>query len=689
MTHQVLLEIGVEELPARFIDDAEKQLKENTLKWLQEKHIVFESVESFSTPRRLALLIRDIAKEQTTITEEVRGPQIKIAKDEDGNWTKAAEGFTRGKGLSVDDIYTKDVDGVTYIFVKKVIEGKQTFDILPELKEIIESIQFPQTMRWGTGSFRFARPIRWIVALYDDKVIPFEIANVETSNETRGHRFLGEHVIITDPLQYEAILEENFVIASPEKREKRIVEQIKAIEEKEGFTVNIEPTLLQEVRNLVEYPTAFFGTFEEAYLHLPKETLITSMAEHQRYFPVMKKDSDELLPYFISVRNGDDQKMENIVKGNEKVLRARLADAAFFFAEDKKESISFYIDKLKTVVFQEKIGTIYEKLERVKKLAEVITKELRMEASNRNDAIRAAEICKFDLMTNMVNEFTELQGIMGEKYALHFGENEHVAKAIREHYLPLQANGKLPESIEGSVVSVADKIDTIVGIISVGLVPTGSQDPYSLRRQAIGVLRILLERKWDITVENLFQFTEELYQLKEENLLQEIKKFITDRVAYIFSERGIERDVIDAVLSKQIGIMHYALDKAKILSEKRNDDTFKSTQEALVRIMNLGKKHVQKNIDPTLFETDSEQALYEAYVKAKENFATFDRDRNAKAAFDELATLTEPIHEFFENNMVMAEDEKIKNNRLALVHSISVLIEQFGDLTLVEWKQHI
>lgn len=688
MSNNVLLEIGVEELPARFIDDAEKQLKENTINWLQENRVQFESVESFSTPRRLALLIKNVAGKQSTITEEVRGPQLKIAQDEDGNWTKAAVGFTKGQGLQTDDIYTKDVNGVPYIFVKKEIVGKPTVEILPNLKDIIASIQFPQTMRWGTLSFRFARPIRWLVALFNDEVIPFEIANVKTSNVTRGHRFLGKEVTIKDPLQYETLLEENYVIASPEKREKLIVEQIKAIEEKEGFTVKIDPTLLQEVRNLVEYPTAFFGTFEEEYLQLPQETLITSMAEHQRYFPVMKKGTNELLPYFISVRNGDDEHIENVIKGNEKVLRARLSDAAFFYDEDRKNSISFYIDKLKTVVFQEKIGTIYEKLGHIKQLSEQIATELNIDQETANNAVRAAEICKFDLVTNMVNEFTELQGIMGEKYALHFGEKEQIAKAIREHYLPLQASGELPESVEGSIVSVADKIDTIVGCISVGLVPTGSQDPYGLRRQAIGALRIMLDRKWDISVEKMLQFTQSLYDISDEKVIADLEHFIRDRVAYIFTNHGIERDITEAVLKDEIGVLHFTLDKAKLLSEKRNDESFKATQEALVRVMNLDKEE-KAAINPTLFETESEENLYNQYLEAKDTFEKELQARNARLALEALETLRDPIHHFFENNMVMAEDEQIRQNRLALISQISKTIRQFGDLTLVEWKQHL
>lgn len=687
MNNHVLLEIGIEELPARFIDDAEQQLLDKTSKWLQDLHIEFKSIESFSTPRRLAIRIKDIATQQTTIKEEVRGPQTKIAKDDSGNWTKAAIGFSKGQGKSPEDIYVQAVKGVEYIFVEKVTEGKPTSDVLPGLKEIVSSIHFPQTMRWGSGSYRYARPIRWLVALLNETVIPFEIANVTTSNKTYGHRFLGEEAIIEDPLTYEDILEKNYVIVDPKRREQLILEQINTIEQEEGFHIQVEPELLNEVRNLVEYPTAFHGSFAEEYLKLPQETLITSMAEHQRYFPVMTKEEDALLPYFVSVRNGDDQQIENVARGNEKVLRARLADGAFFYEEDKSNSIEFYNDKLKTVIFQEKIGTTYEKVEKVVTLTEKLTDYLQIESNVAAQAKRTAEVCKFDLMTSMVGEFPELQGIMGEKYALHFGEDKEVAKGIKEHYYPVQSNGALPTTDVGAIVSVADKLDTIVSCISVGLIPTGSQDPLGLRRQAIGILRIAKEQKWDISVETLISFAVELYNVNDE-AKEEIHSFFANRVSFILSERSIEQDIIQAVIKKNIGVLNYSLQKAQILSEKRNDPTFKPVQESLVRIMNLSKQATTFEVDTALFETDSEAKLYEQTNVVAELFVTHQENYEAAEALGALATLAKPIHDFFEHNMVMADDENVKQNRLALVNNIANLIAQYADITLIEWKQH-
>src|SRR5690625_670743 len=687
MSNHVLLEIGIEELPARFIDNAEEQLLNKTKRWLEDMHITFGQVSSFSTPRRLAVIIEEIAAEQTTITEVVRGPQTKIAKDEAGEWTKAAIGFAKGQGKTPNDIYIEEVKGLEYIFVEKVTEGKKTEDVLPVLKDIVTSIHFPQTMRWGSETFRYARPIRWLVALYNETIIPFDIAHVSSGNKTYGHRFLGNEVEINNPLSYEEMLEKNYVIADPKKREKIILEQIQSIEEETDFHIQVEPKLLNEVRNLIEYPTAFYGTFNEDYLHLPEETLITSMAEHQRYFPVMTKDQMKLLPYFVSVRNGDDKQIENVARGNEQVLRARLADGAFCYDEDKSNSIDFYNNKLKTVVFQEKIGTTYEKVQNVVALIEKMNAYLDVQSDIATKAKRTAEICKFDLMTSMVGEFPELQGIMGEKYALHFGEDNEVARGIKEHYYPTSSNGELPDSTVGALVSVADKLDTIVSCISVGLIPTGSQDPLGLRRQAIGLLRILQAQKWDISVEKLISFTYDLYHVDDASR-QEIQTFFANRVTFIFQEYEIEQDVIHAVIDDAIGVLGYSLDKAKLLSDKRDDPSFKSVEESLVRVMNLSDKAEKETIDEALFETASEKQLYDDLMTIEIAFDEQQDKYDAKAALNELAKLEKPIHQFFEYNMVMADDENIKQNRLALVLRIAKLIEQYANMTLIEWKQH-
>lgn len=687
--NNVLFEIGLEELPARFIDNAEKQLTERTEQWLKDLRISYQSIESFATPRRLAILIHGISEKQSSKKEEVRGPSEEIAKDQEGNWTKAAIGFTKGQGKTTDDIYIKDIDGKNYIFIENYIEGKPTYEKLPSFQEIIESIQFPESMHWDSESIRYARPIRWLVALYNEQIIPFEIAHVETGNQTYGHRFLGTEIILQDPLAYEEKLKENYVIANAKERETLILKGIRTIERENNFQIIVDEDLLQEVRNLIEYPTVFYGNFEEEYLTLPREVLITSMKEHQRYFPVQSNDRT-LLPYFIGVRNGDQYALDNVVKGNEKVLRARLSDGQFFYEEDQKQSISNYQDKLKRVVFHEKLGTISEKVKRVENNVKQIAETLKLDDKITKLTKRAAEISKFDLMTNMVNEFPELQGIMGGKYALRFGEDKNVAQAIKEHYLPVKSTGELPDSIHGSLLSIADKLDTVAGIISIGLMPTGSQDPYSLRRQAIGILRILQERNWQITIEELLKIALNQYdQSSNKSLLEKLTNFFKLRATYLLKEKNIEQDVIEAVFEKEIGIYSYAMQKATILSTKRNNLDFKDTQEALVRVLNLSStEKVKDSVDTSLFETTSEEKLYDVYQRVHVQYYGATEQQNAQAALMYLSELAEPIHSFFDNNMVMADDEKIKKNRLTLVSLIATLITDYANLSVIQWKQH-
>lgn len=686
MIKQILFEVGVEELPARFIDDAQTELYEKTKKWLRDSRISFEEVTTFSTPRRLAVIISNVSKSQKTISEEVRGPALKIAKNEAGEWTKAAIGFTKGQGLSTDDIYLKKEKDVEYIFVEKTIEGQPTKEILPEFEKIISSLHFKQTMRWGDLSYKFARPIRWLVALADQEIIPFEIANVVTGRKTRGHRFLGKQIELSNASEYEQALEENYCIPNPKKREEMIVRQLKELEDENKFNIIIDPELLIEVRNLVEYPTAFYGSYEDHFLSLPSEVLITSMKEHQRYFPVVNEEK-ELLPHFVSVRNGDDQALENVAAGNEKVLRARLSDGEFFYEEDQKNSIDFYLEKMETVVYQEKIGTLAEKVNKVTAIAKEIGHLLEVDHDTAEKIQRAAAISKFDLMTDMVNEFPELQGVMGEKYALILGEDKAVAEAVKEHYLPAQANGKLPKSIISTVVSIADKLDTVISSISVGLTPSGSQDPYGLRRQALGVLRIVEEKEWDIRVEELLAIVENIYQIEDETLIEKIKNFFRQRVQYLFTQSGLEQDIVKSVTNKNLGNLAYAHNKAVVLSHKRNDKAFKPVQEALVRILNLKTKDAKSEIDEKLFETESEKALFAKYQEVKKSFRVNNIELKAEDAFDNLTDLTDFITAFFDNNMVMTEDIKVRENRLCLVESIATIIKEYADLTVIEWNQ--
>ncbi|WP_371068707.1 glycine--tRNA ligase subunit beta [Sediminibacillus sp. JSM 1682029] len=691
-TTNILFEIGLEEMPARFLDDAQRQLLEKTTAWLDELRVPYQGVEAYVTPRRLAVLIKDAAEKQPDIEEEAKGPAKSIALDENGEWTKAAVGFSRGQGKTVKDIYTKEVNGTEYIFVSKFIEGSKTFDLLQGFKDVVLKVNFPKNMRWSDLNLRYVRPIRWITALFGSEVIPLEIAGVTASNTTFGHRFLGKSIELSSAGDYRNKLKEQYVIVDPSEREKKIRSEIEQLQENKNWQVTVDADLLDEVKHLVEYPTVFSGSFDEEFLAVPEEALITSMKEHQRYFPV--RDSEgELLPNFVAVRNGNSDFIETVARGNEKVLRARLSDARFFFEEDKKQSIANNVKKLEKMVFQEKLGTIAEKVERVAQLTSKIAELLDMDTAVRNHAVRAAEISKFDLVTNMVNEFTELQGIMGEKYARLFGENERTAQAINEHYMPRHAGDTLPQSPEGALVSVADKLDTIIGCISVGIIPSGSQDPYGLRRQAIGVLQILKAQKWEVKLEQLLEQAYLQFETKgiptrdKQETMENVSEFFAHRAGYILKEAGIDQDVIEAVLHAGIGIFQFTFDKALVLTDKRQDEAFKPVQEGLGRVLNLAGKAKTEEVKKELFENETETELNAAVERAVPEFQQALNRQKASQAINVLAELADPIHAFFDHTMVMAEDEHVKNNRLALLNKIASMVYQYADLSKVQWKQ--
>ncbi|MDC3415549.1 glycine--tRNA ligase subunit beta [Aquibacillus salsiterrae] len=687
----VLFEIGLEEMPARFLNGARQQLEQKTVEWLDSLRLPYESIKTYTTPRRLAVFIEGVANKQPDMEDEVRGPAKKIALDKEGNWSKAAIGFSNGQGKTVDDIYFKDVKGTEYVFINKFIEGKKTKELLPQFQDIILGLTFPKNMRWGNYQLRYARPIRWLVALHGSDIVPLQVENVSSGNRTFGHRFLGKEIEINNSDSYVTLLKEQYVIVSPEERKELIVEGLKQLEETKDWQIMLDKELLDEVHHLVEYPTVFFGQFSEEFLEVPDEALITSMKEHQRYFPVLSKDG-KLLPYFVAVRNGNDQYIETVAKGNEKVLRARLSDARFFYEEDQKLSIEHNLEKLTRMVFQERLGTIADKVNRVVSISSNIAHFLDLDEEQTNKVIRAATISKFDLVTNMVNEFTELQGIMGEKYAVLFGEDPNVAKAVNEHYMPRASKGKLPTTIEGAIVSVADKLDTIVGCISVGLLPTGSQDPYALRRQSLGVLQIINERKWNVTVEKLISSTQDVYDtvlsgINKIDVAQNIKEFFKGRATYILKEQQIDQDIIEAVLSGEVGVVSFTLDKANILSRLKQDESFKLTQEGLVRVLNLATKGEDLGVDVELFENDYERELYSAYQTTKDQYIELLKEQQGSPAMDVLSNLATPIHQFFEHTMVMAEDEKIQSNRLSLLNKIAELVFMFADFTKIQWKQ--
>ncbi|MBA2173563.1 glycine--tRNA ligase subunit beta [Halobacillus locisalis] len=692
MSNTVLFELGVEELPARFIDDAIEQLTSKTEAWFKESRIPFGEIRSFATPRRLAVQISDVGDKQPDLEEEAKGPAKKIAIDENGDWTKAAIGFSKGQGKEIDDIYFKEIKGTEYVHVTKFVEGEPTEQLLQNFKKVFLSLNFPKNMRWASYELKYARPIRWMVALYGEQVIPFNIENVTTGRTTQGHRFLGDEADIQDASLYEEVLEGQSVIGSVERRKQMIHDQLTSLQEEKGWSLILDEDLLNEVNQLVEYPTAFSGSFNEEFLDIPEEALITSMKEHQRYFPV-RSTKGELLPHFVGVRNGNAEHIDNVARGNEKVLKARLKDAQFFYEEDQKGTIDQKLSKLKRMVYQEELGTLADKVERVVAVSGKVAEWLELDENTRQQTKRAAEICKFDLVTQMVDEFTELQGVMGEKYARLFGEDDVVATAINEHYMPRQANGAVPSTTVGAIVSIADKLDTIVGSISIGIIPTGSQDPYGLRRQSLGILQTLKEKGWNISVEQLIDLVHHFYRelnlptRTHEEVEEDLHEFFKVRAAYLLREDGIDPDVVEAVLSNGIGRYASTRDKAKVLVSKRTDESFKPVQEALGRVMKLAEKASQVEVDPALFENDSESKLYDMYQMTHPAYHEALKEEQPEEALTVLSSLASPIHDFFDHTMVMAEDEKVKNNRLSLLKGISEDVRVFADLTKIEWKQ--
>ncbi|WP_338789441.1 glycine--tRNA ligase subunit beta [Metabacillus sp. FJAT-53654] len=679
----LLIEIGLEEVPAHYVTDAMNQFTEKVTKWLEDKKLSYGTVKSYSTPRRLAVLVKDVAVKQPDIEEEAKGPARKIALDENGNWSKAAIGFTKGQGASVDDIYFKEINGIEYVHVQKFTKGQETKLLLEDISQIITGLTFPKNMRWGSQEMRYIRPIKWIVALFGKDVIPFEIAGVTTNSYSYGHRFLGNKVEIVAPSLYEATLLEQFVLVDPVKRKEAISNQLSELENEQTWVIPVDEELLEEVNNLVEYPTALFGKFETEYLSLPDEVLVTTMKEHQRYFPV-RNQQGELQPFFVTVRNGDHNHLENVARGNEKVLRARLSDANFFYKEDQKLKIEDAVQKLDKIVFHEELGTLGEKVKRVVELSGLLADKLLVSNEEKQDIKRAASICKFDLVTHMVYEFPELQGKIGEKYARLSGEKESISVAINEHYMPRHAEDAAPESTVGAVVALADKLDTIVGFFAIGKIPTGSQDPYALRRQASGIVQILLTKKWKLELPELFQIALDLYGDKAiEAAAQELLSFFRLRLKYLLAEDHIRYDLVDAVLESSVLEVTSLVERAKVLELRSRQEEFKETIEALARVMNIAKKGTDQNIDEQLFDSEYEKSLYDSFVHASNAINSLKAEGKEEEIYNVLAGLKVVINDYFDHTMVMSEDENIKTNRLAQMVKLAQLIESFAKMNVI------
>lgn len=683
MAKDLLFEIGAEEIPAGFMPNILGQLKQLAETKLNDAHLPFESIATYGTPRRLALIVKGLTDTSAEISERHKGPSASIAYDADGNATKAAIGFARGKGLDVADLVVED----GYIYAETKTAGVPAKDIVTDmLPQLITGLNFPKSMHWGNLDAKFVRPVRWLVALLDEEVIPVEFATVKSGNVTRGHRFLGaDEITIKNASSYVDTLKENFVMVDQDARRELISKQLHDMAASKNASIVWDDDLLEEINYLVEWPTALCGGFEESYLALPDAAIITPMKDHQRYFPLVGQDG-KLLPMFLTVRNGSDHSIEVVQAGNERVLRARLDDAKFFFNEDRKKPLIDRQDGLTKIVFQEGLGNLADKTERLLKLGRVFGEECGLH----EDAVvvleRATELAKTDLTTGMVTEFTELQGVMGKEYALLDGESPEVAEAIFEQYLPRFAGDVLPQTEAGKVLSIIDKVDNIVATFSRGLIPTGSQDPYALRRQTIGILNILLGSEWNISLRPIFKASMELLNVlaeKQDELLDQVEEFFTLRLKNIFLDREVPHHVIDLLLSNNELSVADAEGLVNALLANRIDENVELVQ-AYTRMYNLVKDVEYTGVNSDLLKEDAEKELFEAASKASEASSAAWEAGDYDAVVAVPATLVPAINKFFEDVMVMDKDEAIKANRLQLVRLAYSVMAIIGDISALK-----
>ena len=718
---KLLFEIGTEEIPAKFMPGILAQLKELAEKKMDELRIPYEAVKVYGTPRRMTFIADGVAEHQADSTIEAKGPSVKIAF-KDGEATKAAQGFARGQGVDVEDL---EVRG-EYVYAVKHLAGQEVEDLLPGLlHDILTSLSFPKTMRWADHDFRFVRPIRWLVALFGDDVIPVEITGVKSGKFSRGHRFLRPAIVegakavesLDDAKEllekavsavkntvssavnktpgaveipcaeaYEEVLKDNFVMVDQDARRELIRQQVIDLAIEEGGHAEIDEDLLEEVNYLVEWPTALCGSFEERFLPLPKECIITPMREHQRYFPVLKEDGS-LLNKFITVRNGGKEHLDVVAHGNERVLRARLSDAEFFFNEDRKQPLEARLAKLTTVSFQEGLGNMNDKSQRLVKAADMIAFGLNSKV-DREKLARTALLCKTDLVTGMVVEFTELQGVMGREYALLDGEAPEVAKGIYEHYLPRFAGDELPATDIGRIVGIADKLDNIVATFSRGLAPTGSQDPYALRRQALGIINILIDGNYHVSMIKLIAGVAYLLNIpseKTKEVIMPVMDFFKQRLKNMLLDQGIRYDVVDAVLADDRND-----DIADLAARAQALNAFVATEEApaliqaATRVANLCKKIEQETaINTNLFQNPAEGELHKAVTELNNEMLLATVQFNYAAVLQTACKLVAPVNKFFDDVMVMDNDEQIKNNRLALLSAVKDITHAVGDLSCI------
>lgn len=678
-----LLEIGVEEIPSSYVYNTKVQLKEKFEKLLNDNKLTYDSVNVESTPRRFAIFIENINSSTNDEIISVKGPSKAIAFDEDGNPSRALQGFLKGQNKTVEDVIIKDFNGSDYVFVESKEESKSVADVLRDnVYELVKSISFPRSMRWGGKSIRWARPIRYFLSLLDDEILKFDAEGIRVSNITKGHRSLGSDHIVVDKIEnYEKLLRENYVILSYKERRDIILRGLNKHDMEKGGEYMKDEELLDEIINIVEYPTVLIGDIDQKYLSLPKEVITTPMKDHQRYFPILDENG-KLMPYFIVVRNGDDNHSENVVDGNKKVLVARLEDAKFFYEQDNKKPLEAYVEDLKTLTFFEGLGTMYQKTQRLVDLCDKFISELNLGEDIKDSLKRAAYLSKTDLVSKMVIEFTELQGTMGKIYAKNSKEEDRVATAIKEQYMPTSSNGALPKSIIGIVLSMADKIDTIVGLYIIEKYVTGSQDPFGLRRQALGLINIILANNIDVDLKDLIN--DSLIVYTEENALpfdydatmNKIIDFIKERLKNMLIDNGYRYDIVNSVING---------DETNILNIYQKvialDQFIKEDEESLsyfTRIINLTKDSSDEQINEDLLETDLEREFYQEVINLPENPLNYMEDYKNELKL--IGKTSEIGNKYLDNTMINVENQELKSTRLALLNTLANRIKRVFDI---------
>ncbi len=684
MRKELLLEIGTEEIPAGFISKALEEMALLIRRELDAARIAHGEVKTLGTPRRLVLLAEDIAEKQEDVKGEKLGPPLQMAFDDKGKPTKAALGFAKGQGLRVEDLKIIRKGKGEYLCAVKKQQGKPSSTLLVEiLPRVIGSISFPKSMRWSTVSTRFARPIHWILALFNGQVIPFRFGGIESGNRSYGHRFMSPHVFeVQDFQDYERQIKGAFVIVDPQERRKMIEEGIaKAAKEVSGKVLSNQD-LLEEVTHLVEYPTAITGTFEREFLTLPREVVIHAMEEHQRYFPIVDEGGN-LMPYFVCVCNTRTPDMEMVKRGNERVLKARLSDARFFFEEDTKEPLDRKVEALKEVIFQAQLGTSYEKVLRFKELALYLARKFRPDLEGKVE--RAAMLCKADLVTGMVGEFPTLQGVVGREYAQISGEDEEVTTAIFEHYLPAFAGDRLPSEPVGDFISIADKLDTIVGCFGIGLIPTGAGDPFALRRQALGIIRILLSKEYSLSLGEIIDKGLELLKdkltISSGQTKEAVLDFLRSRFQTLLISEGNPFDAVEAAMSAHFDDLVECRYRIDALTRLKSREEFLALATSFKRITHIIKGFPGGEVNPSLLQHPSEKALFERYLQAQGEVERYLGEKAYERALMEMVKLKDPIDDLFESVLIMDGVRKKRENRLALLGNIAALFFRIADFS--------